>query len=311
MHRTLAVWVCCLLFNVEVLAQEVLAQKTLVKENKQQEILTEQAFSSRAQSALTQQVQTVEASIGARIGVAVLAPDGRRGWHYQGDQRFALTSTFKTLLCAQLLNREGAANTMITMRQQDLVSYAPVMKTHIGETLSAAQLCGITLASSDNSAANLVLNALGGPMALTEFLRQHGDTTTRLDRMETELNSAIPGDVRDTTTPVAMVRTLRHLLVEQGLSSSAQQQLRQWMINNQVADGLLRSVLPARWQIADRSGAGGHGARAITALVWPVGEAQQPWVLAIYIAETDAEFAQRNAAIVAIGEAVFSIMTGK
>ncbi|WP_164489765.1 serine hydrolase, partial [Raoultella ornithinolytica] len=60
---------------------------------------------------------------------------------------------------------------------------------------------------SDNTAANLLLTTLGGPQGLTTFLRHSGDQTSRLDRWETELNEARPGDVRDTTTPEAMART--------------------------------------------------------------------------------------------------------
>ena len=260
---------------------------------------------------LTRQIQSLENQLKARMGAVVLSADGDTLWQYQTDQRFALTSTFKTLLCAQLLNTPGAADKAVTMANDDLVSYAPVMEKRIGDTVTGAELCAITLASSDNSAANLLLKLLGGPDQLTAFLRQQGDNITRLDRMETELNSAIPGDLRDTTTPNAMARTLQHLLLGQGLSKPAQQQLRQWMINNQVADGLLRSVLPDGWGIADRSGAGGNGARAITALVWPEEQAAKPWIIAIFIAETDAEFAERNQAIADLGQHIFKQLQGK
>jgi beta-lactamase class A len=256
-------------------------------------------------SRVEQVTRGIERDLEARVGVAILAPNGDLAWAYQGEQRFALTSTFKSLLCAQLLASPNMNKQEVTVKQTDIVSYAPVMKERVGATMALPELCAITLATSDNSAANLVLDALGGPPALTEFLRQQGDDITRLDRRETQLNSAIPGDERDTTTPIAISKTLHRLLVAEGLPKAAQQQLRLWMQKNQVADGLLRKVLPQGWQIADRSGAGGHGARAITALVWPQG-AEQPWVIAIYMAETEASFADRNAAIASVGQQLFN-----
>ncbi len=256
-------------------------------------------------SKVEQVTRGIERKLEARVGVAILAPNGDLAWSYQGEQRFALTSTFKSLLCAQLLASPDVNKQKVTIKQTDLVSYAPVIKERVGATMALPELCAITLATSDNSAANLVLDALGGPPALTEFLRQQGDDITRLDRRETQLNSAIPGDERDTTTPIAISKTLHRLLVAEDLPKAAQQQLRLWMQKNQVADGLLRKVLPKGWQIADRSGAGGHGARAITALVWPQG-AEQPWVIAIYMAETEASFADRNAAIASIGQQLFN-----
>jgi len=59
---------------------------------------------------------------------------------------------------------------------------------------------------SDNTAANLLLRTVGGPAAVTAYLRALGDPVTRLDRNEPALNEAKPGDVRDTTTPSALAR---------------------------------------------------------------------------------------------------------
>ncbi len=92
-------------------------------------------------------------------------------------------------------------------------------------------------------------------------MRQIGDNVTRLDRWETELNEALPGDARDTTTPASMAATLRKLLTSQRLSARSQRQLLQWMVDDRVAGPLIRSVLPAGWFIADKTGASKRGAR--------------------------------------------------
>ena len=154
------------------------------------------------------------------------------------------------------------------------------------------------------TAANLILTALGGPEAVTDFLRRIGDRTTRLDRYEPELNAATPGDPRDTTTPDAMAQTLKQLLIGDALSPSARAQLESWMTANAVADRLLRAKLPKGWRIADRSGAGGHGTRGVIAVLRPPEGA--PLVVAIYMDGQRHDLKTRDAAIAEIGRAIFA-----
>ena len=141
--------------------------------------------------------------------------------------------------------------------------------------------------------------ALGYAGVYSSFLRHSGDQTSRLDRWETELNEARPGDVRDTTTPQAMARTLRNLLTGRVLSSASQQQLQRWMVEDKVAGPLLRSVLPAGWFIADKTGAGNRGSRGIIAALGPDGKAAR--IVVIYLTGTPATMDERNKQIAAIG----------
>lgn len=168
--------------------------------------------------------------------------------------------------------------------------------------MSLADVCEAALAVSDNTAANLTLAAIGGPPAVTTFLRGLGDQVSRLDRREPELNEATPDDPRDTTTPAAAVADLDKILLGDALSPSSRQRLTDWMIGDRVAGPLLRSALPADWRIADKTGNGGHGSRGIVAVIWPPG--RPPLVAAIYLSETAASFDARNAAIAHIGAAL-------
>ncbi len=137
-----------------------------------------------------------------------------------------MASTFKALACAAALSAgDGVLGQTTRVRKADLLPHSPVTETRIGASLSTGELCAITLKTSDNAAANLVLKAIGGPDGLTAFLRHKGDATTRLDRYEPDLNQATPGDVRDTTTPKAMAETLETLLLGDALSQPARDQL--------------------------------------------------------------------------------------
>ena len=248
-----------------------------------------------------------EARLKARLGVAVLDKADGRVMRYRADERFALASTHKAFGCAALLAKaekgETSMQKRITFVPTDLVAYSPVTQDRIApDSMSLAELCAAAVSQSDNTAANLVSQAVGGPADVTAFFRSLGDETSRLDREEPELNEAEPGDARDTTTPAAAVADLDKILLGSVLKPAARERLKQWMFGDRVAGALLRKALPEDWRIADKTGAGGHGSRGIVAVMWPPDRA--PLVAAIYIADTTASLAERDAAIARIGAAL-------
>lgn len=252
-------------------------------------------------------VKRIEQQLQARVGVVVQIVGKPTRWLYREQERFPLSSTFKTLACAAVLHRVDhnldQLERRIIFSATELVDYSPVTETRTGGSgMTLAELCAATLSVSDNTAGNVVLAAIGGPAGLTEFLRSIGDAHTRLDRWETELNEATPGDIRDTTTPLAMATTMEKLLLGNVLTEQSRNQLILWLRGNTVGDALLRAGIPESWTIADKTGAGGYGARSITAIMWtPAGHTISA---AIYLTETEASFADRNSAIAQIGRAI-------
>ncbi|WP_137935612.1 class A beta-lactamase, partial [Klebsiella pneumoniae] len=205
-----------------------------------------------------EQIKQSESQLSGRVGMIEMdLASGRTLTAWRADERFPMMSTFKVVLCGAVLARVDAGDEQlerkIHYRQQDLVDYSPVSEKHLADGMTVGELCAAAITMSDNSAANLLLATVGGPAGLTAFLRQIGDNVTRLDRWETELNEALPGDARDTTTPASMAATLRKLLTSQRLSARSQRQLLQWMVDDRVAGPLIRSVLPAGWFIADKT----------------------------------------------------------
>ncbi|OXH83656.1 class A beta-lactamase, partial [Burkholderia multivorans] len=72
-------------------------------------------------------------------------------------------------------------------------NYSPVTERHVDTGMTVAELCAATIQYSDNTAANELMKRIGGPAAVTAYARSIGDDTFRLDRWETELNTALPG----------------------------------------------------------------------------------------------------------------------
>ncbi|MDD9194874.1 class A beta-lactamase [Aliivibrio sp. S3MY1] len=258
-------------------------------------------------SSTLETVEAIELSSSSTIGISVLDTATNTTWSYKGDQRFPMMSTFKTLLCAQMLYNSSNGlldkEALTRVTQESLIPWSPITEKFIGETISTESACEATMLMSDNTAANIVLAQTGSPTSLTLFLRLIGDKITRLDRIEPELNEAQEGDVRDTTTPNAMTNTLNELLFGQTLTPKDEKTLKNWMVNNKVSDPLLRSILPRNWSIADRSGAGGFGSRGITAVLW--NEKRAPIIMSIYLTQTNLDMASRNQVIVEVGNAIF------
>ena len=268
--------------------------------------------SSANNDRLLAKVATIEEDLEGRIGIVVIDEKTDRRWERNSQDRFPMTSTFKTLACAALLAKvdrgDEQLDRRIVFQHSDLVTYSPEMKDRVGPPgVTLGDACEATLSTSDNTAANIVLDAIGGPRELTSFLRSIGDQHTRLDRYEPYLNEAVIGDEQDTTTPAAMAATLKALLVDdEVLSPRSRIQLKSWLMGNRVGDALLRAGVPQTWAIADRTGAGGNGTRAITAVMWPTENA--PIIVAIYITETEASFEDRNEAIAQIGSAIARVV---
>ncbi|PRD40908.1 class A beta-lactamase [Phyllobacterium phragmitis] len=221
------------------------------------------ATRAQADQNLGSRLAELEGRHGGRIGVAVLnLATGERIGH-RSDERFLMCSTFKALAAAFILARvdrgEEQLGRRIVYSKKDLVTWSPITENHVGGAgLSVAELCQATVTLSDNTAANLLLASFGGPAALTTFLRSIGDEITRLDRTEPELNQHDkPGDLRDTTTPAAMLGTLRKLVFGDVLSRPSRAQLAAWMIMNKTGDAKLRAGFPGNWTVGDKTGGNG------------------------------------------------------
>ncbi|TCV98712.1 class A beta-lactamase [Biostraticola tofi] len=249
-----------------------------------------------------------EMRLHARIGMSIVDAQGQPVFGYRQHDRFPLTSTFKVLACAALLDslhqKAGSLEEKLTLQPGALLDYSPVTRDYLPPAaISLGTLCKAAVSYSDNTAANRILTYLGGPDAVTRFMRANGDQLTRLDRTEPTLNEARPGDVRDTTTPESMTVALHTLLATSLLTPPHRETLHGWMRDDKVADALLRAALPSGWDIADKTGAGGNGSRAIIAAVTPPEE--PPFYLAIYITQTGASMKQADSAIASIGRHLF------
>jgi beta-lactamase class A len=246
----------------------------------------------------------IESESGGRLGVAAFDTGRHIQLSYRGNERFPMCSTFKVLAASSILAREPALLAKrIRYTTADLVPYAPVTEKHLADGMTNAELCAAAVQLSDNTAANLLMQQVGGPAGVTAFARSLGDDVFRLERWEPELNSAIPGDVRDTTTPVAMMRTLQKLTLGDALAPAPRKLLVDWMLSSPTGAARIRAGVPADWKVADKTGSGSHGSTNTIAVLFP--PARAPVVIAVYFTQSPK---QRNDVVASAARAVVTAL---
>ncbi|WP_439410112.1 class A beta-lactamase [Bradyrhizobium sp. DASA03076] len=256
---------------------------------------------------LIEAIKQLEQKSGGRLGVSVLDTNSGVPIHHRGDERFPMCSTFKVLAAAAILKDVGSKleglERRVRIEQADLVEYSPVTSKHVGgEGMSLRELCEAAITLSDNTAGNALLKNIGGPAGLTSFARSLGDETTRLDRIETELNEAAPGDPRDTTTPNAMAANFRRLLLGDALVPEGRDQLVKWLGANKTGDSRLRAGLPQGWRVGDKTGSGQRETANDVAIVWP--PERSPIIIAVYLTGASLDPNGRNDVIASVGREV-------
>ena len=275
-------------------------------------LVQNQALAETIESALVDIERTLE----AKVGFYLHDFQSNETLEHAADNRFPMNSTFKLFACGALLSRVDAGKNNLSeavdLQGVELVPWSPSLTKLIDSghvKVSLDRLCRMMLSVSDNTAANLVLKKIGGPVGFTAFMRSIGDDVTRLDRWEVALNEGVPGDPRDTTSPKAIAQSLNNLLLSDVLSHSSRETLREWLSGNRVANNLFRAYLPESWAIEDRTGAGRFGTRGIVAVMYP--PEREPILATLFIRDADVRLSQRDAAIARIGRAIVERVASK
>lgn len=223
----------------------------------------------------------LEHTYDARLGVYAIDTGSGRTVTFRADDRFAYASTHKALSAGAVLRRNSLRelDDVVTHTADDLVPYSPITKKHVGTGMTLRAVCDAAVRYSDNTAANLLFRELGGPDGLDAALERIGDHVTHVDRIEPALNTAEPGDIRDTSTPRAMATSLREYALDDALSPAKREILTRMLVGNTTGDELIRAGVPDGWKVGDKSGGADYGTRNDIGIIWPPDSA--PIVLAV------------------------------
>ncbi|MGX5025300.1 FONA family class A beta-lactamase [Enterobacter sp. UPMP2060] len=245
------------------------------------------AQSANAKANIQQQLSELEKNSGGRLGVALIDTADNSQILYRGDERFPMCSTSKVMAVSALLKQSEIDKNLLAKRieikQSDLTNYNPIAEKHLDTGMTLGELSAATIQYSDNTAMNKILEYLGGPAKVTEYARTIGDKTFHLDRTEPALNTAIPSDKRDTTSPLAMAKSLQTLTLGKALGEPQRAQLVEWLKGNTTGGASIRAGLPTTWVVGDKTGSGDYGTTNDIAVIWPANHA--PLVLVTYFTQ--------------------------
>lgn len=240
-------------------------------------------------AATRQAFADLERREGARVGVVAVDTGSGRSLGYRAGERFAFASTNKVQIAAAVLAASSPADLdeVVHYGRGDLLSYAPVTTPAVDTGLTVRQLVDAAIRQSDNTAANLLVERVGGVAGVTRWLRGLGDTTTDVSRTEPDLNTAVPGDRRDTTTPAQSAADLRAVLLGDALDTDDRSLLRDAMLGTTTGATTIRAAVDTSWAVADKTGTASYGVRNDVAVVTPPG--RDPIVLVVMTAHGSAD----------------------
>ena len=229
--------------------------------------------------------------VGGRLGVHALDSQSGKRWGIDENSRYAMASTFKLPLAAAILwqvdRKAFTLDHTLAIEQKDFLPNSPAFDAKIAagrDSMTIRELCAAVVTQSDNAAANVLLSGIGGPSALSAFFRTLGDQTTRFDRPEPDLNTNLPNDPRDTTTPRAMVDSLLHIFTQDVLTLPSRAMLIEWLIASRTGLDRVRAGLPKAWNPGDKTGTGEHGAFNDLVIAYPPN--RRPVFVAVYMSES-------------------------
>ncbi|MFZ6990343.1 class A beta-lactamase [Curtobacterium sp. RRHDQ66] len=234
----------------------------------------------------------------ARLGVTAIDTASGHRVSYRSGERFPFASTNKTFIVAAVLAHDSDADldTLVHYDRSDLLDYAPITSRFVDTGMTVRELIDAAMRFSDNTAANLLVERVGGPDAVEQYLRGIGDRTTNVDRVEPDLNEATPGDDRDTTTPAQFASDLRQVLLGKTLDTTDRTLLRDTMLDNTTGAGTVRAGVDPAWPVADKTGTGEYGVRNDIAVVYPAGRAP---IVVVVMTATDRSDAKADDPLVA------------
>lgn len=297
--RMLKIGICVGILGISLTSLEVFKGGTLQVEAKEK---TGQV--KHKNQATHKECSKLEQKFDARLGVYAIDTGTNQTISYRPNERFAFASTYKALAAGVLLQQNSidTLNEVITFTKEDLVDYSPVTEKHVDTGMKLGEIAEAAVRYSDNTAGNILFHKIGGPKGFEKALRKMGDRVTMSDRFETELNEAIPGDIRDTSTAKAIARNLKDFTIGNALPHQKRNILTDWMKGNATGDKLIRAGVPTDWVVADKSGAGSYGTRNDIAIVWPPN--RSPIIIAILSSKDEKEATYDNQLIKEAAEVV-------
>jgi beta-lactamase class A len=194
------------------------------------------------------QLQTLEQRLAAmasenpgEYGIAAMDLATGKMISFNGSEAFPMASTMKIAVAAAYLAEVDAGRRSLS--------------DSVGGTTAGA-LMDVMITRSDNRATDQLIATLGGPAQIDRWLRGHGLSGIRVDRTIAQLLGARRDlrDVRDSSTPTAMLGLLRLIDTGDALTPQSRSILLDMMRRCKTGSNRIRGILPPGAQVEHKTG---------------------------------------------------------
>ncbi|MFD2231326.1 class A beta-lactamase [Alkalimarinus sediminis] len=287
-------------------------------------------------------IEQVATKLAGRIGFAAQEIGGKDVIAFNGDETFAMASTYKVAIAAAVLDRADRGE----LRLDQMVDVTPDMMmigdaalngtfVHPGLQLSIANLIEVMITESDNTATDISMGLAGGPAAVTKYLRRLGISDFRVDRTTGEIIGefyGLPGpatqklateafmarpellkiqgdrnldfeaDPRDQATPLAMLKLLLAIDSGTAMSTKSRDFLLGVMSRTRTGASRLKGLLPKGTPVANKTGTIGGVANDVGYITLPDG---RRFAIAVFTKSSETPEPDRDRAIAEIARSLF------
>jgi beta-lactamase class A len=217
---------------------------------------TPRSFIATYDTALERQIADLTANARGRIGVAALDLTTGKAVSVLGTERFPLASTSKIAIAAAFL--EGVDRGRWGLDDRFPMMLSP---TKEGRLMTARDLIELAITRSSNEAADGLLRVVGGPDAVTGWVRRAGIAEFSMDRdiytlvrQDGAIDPARSVDMRDSATPLAMVTLIKGLNDGRWLSASSRAVLLGAMARCKTGPQRIKGQMPEGVMVAHKTG---------------------------------------------------------
>lgn len=272
------------------------------------------SFNAVYEGGLDAAIARVASGEQGRIGVAAIDLSTGKTISVLGDQRFPMASTSKIAIAATYLEGVEKGRWSLTSEFPLLIpersakfstTKAPVRQ---GNYLPAIELIELMITRSSNPATDALLEVVGGPKAVNDWMRRAGirefeltrDIAT-LVRDDGEFDPASVIDRRDSATPRAMLDLMVGLHEGRWLNATHRQVILGAMERTVTGKRRIRGMMPANVVVGNKTGSLNNTSSDIGFIHTPDGRAI---ALAIYVTGQGSR-AAREARIAEIARAIY------
>ncbi|MDF3047197.1 MAG: bla [Candidatus Midichloriaceae bacterium] len=257
---------------------------------------------------IIKKLKKLESSTEGRLGIFAINTKNGHIIKYRSDEIFPTGCTSKVIGVAVVLKKSMLDPSLLSQNikysKKDLDAWAPITKQYVSKGMTVRELCAASISFSDNTAMNLLLRSIGGIQGMNDFARSIGDPSFRQDSdWPEEAFSGGAGNLKDTSTPQAMVESFHKLTIGDVLERPHRDLFTAWLINSQTSTARIHAGIPKGWIIGNKTGTGAvYGSTNDIAIVWP--PKHEPILIGVYYTSDNKKAKKREDIVAAATKAL-------